>query len=163
MTEKVNSKDVTPIIRNIDTLRRVVSDLRRQRKRIVFTNGCFDLIHPGHVKLLRQAKSLGDILILGVNSDASVRKLKGPARPILKLAERLQVLQEFRSIDFIVPFSESTPQKLIEQIRPDVLVKGADWSAGAIVGREFAKKVARITLVSGLSTSALIARIKKKS
>lgn len=151
------------VVLSTEKLRHLVQRLHRSNKRIVFTNGCFDLIHPGHVELLRQAKALGDVLILGVNSDASVRRLKGPGRPILKLAERLRVLQEFRSIDFIVPFSESTPQKLIEQIRPDVLVKGADWSAGKIVGREFAKKVVRITLVNGLSTTALIARIQKKS
>ncbi|MEK6543309.1 MAG: adenylyltransferase/cytidyltransferase family protein [Elusimicrobiota bacterium] len=138
----------------------VVARLRRQGKKIVFTNGCYDILHPGHVALLKKARALGDVLILGLNSDASVRGLKGPSRPILKLRERLAVLSAVRFIDFLVPFGEATPARLISLIRPDVLVKGADWSAGTIVGSDVAKKTVRFPLVKGLSTTALIERIR---
>lgn len=150
------------ILRSWHKLKTILARLRARRNTIVFTNGCYDLLHPGHITLLAKAKALGDALIVGVNSDASVRRLKGPGRPILKLEERLIVLSALRSIDYLVPFSRNTPEILIKRIRPDILVKGADWNAAQIVGRAFAKRVVRLPLVAGLSTTNIIKRIRQK-
>src|SRR5580693_4517089 len=107
----------------------------RGSRRVVFTNGCFDLLHPGHVRLLEQARSLGDVLVVGLNSDASVRRAKGDLRPLIPEQERAEVLAALAAVDFVVIFGEPTPRELIARLLPDVLVKGADWGANEIVGR----------------------------
>jgi rfaE bifunctional protein nucleotidyltransferase chain/domain len=133
-------------------------------KRLVFTNGCFDLVHPGHVKLLARARGLGDALAVALNSDASVRRLKGPGRPILKARERAEILAAFESVDYVVVFPETTPEQIIRKVRPKVLVKGGDWSPARIVGRSVVEReggaVRVVPLSRGLSTSALLRRIR---
>ncbi len=133
-------------------------------RRIVFTNGCFDLIHPGHVQLLEKARQLGDLLVLGLNSDESVRRLKGPGRPILRLPERVEVLAALRPVDLIAAFEEDSPLELIRRVRPDVLVKGGDWRPDQVVGREDVEatggRVEIVPLVEGLSTSELLRRVR---
>ncbi len=132
--------------------------------RVVFTNGCFDLLHPGHVRYLETARGLGDVLVVGLNDDASVRRLKGPGRPILRLDERAEVLAALAAVDHVVAFADDTPLRLIEQVQPDVLVKGADWGADEIVGGELVRarggRVERIDLVPEVSTTALLRRIR---
>lgn len=150
-----------PKILKIAALSRRLSSLRERGKKIVFTNGCFDIIHPGHVKVFRFAKSLGDTLVVGVNTDASVRKLKGPSRPVSDEKSRALVVSAMESVDYVVLFGEDTPIKIIKRIRPDVLVKGADYSAGKIVGAEYAGKVVRVPLAGNHSTTRLISRIKQ--
>lgn len=135
---------------------------RAKHRKIVFTNGCFDLVHVGHLKVFRSCKKHGDILVLGLNSDASVRRLKGPKRPILLEKERAELLAGFEVIDYITIFKEDTPQKLIELVKPDVLIKGGDWSKKNIVGREIAKKVVRIPFVKGHSTTSIIDLIARR-
>lgn len=134
--------------------------LRRAGKKIVFTNGCFDLIHSGHVRILRQAKTFGDVLVVGLNSDASVRRLKGKGRPILPLAERAELLRELRAVDFVIPFSEDTPYNLIRKVRPHVLIKGGDWKKGSIVGSDVADRVVSGLFVKGRSTTEILKKIK---
>ncbi|RKZ28276.1 D-glycero-beta-D-manno-heptose 1-phosphate adenylyltransferase [bacterium] len=137
--------------------------LRAEGKKLVFTNGCFDIIHRGHIDYLTAAKALGDILIIGLNSDRSVREIKGFGRPIVELDDRAAVLSALECVDYIIIFDEPTPAKLIEALLPDILVKGADWSESEIVGAETVKRaggeVVRIPLTSGKSTSAIIEKI----
>ncbi len=132
-------------------------------RRVVFTNGCFDLLHPGHIRLLEQARALGDVLVVGLNSDRSVRELKGPGRPLVPARERAEVLAALEAVEAVVIFEEPTPRELVAALRPDVLVKGGDWGPEEIVGREEVEaaggRVERIPLVEGYSTSALIAKI----
>lgn len=139
---------------------RLCDRLRKGRKKIVFTNGVFDIIHMGHVHYLSKAKALGDVLIIGLNTDASVRKFKGPGRPINRQSDRAGVLSALAFVDYIVYFSEETPANLIRQVRPDVLVKGADYKMSDIVGADFVKscggQVKRIKLLGGRSTSDII-------
>jgi D-beta-D-heptose 7-phosphate kinase/D-beta-D-heptose 1-phosphate adenosyltransferase len=139
--------------------------LRSQGKRVVFTNGCFDLLHPGHVRYLAQARALGDALIVAINSDHSVRELKGKGRPILNEQERAEVLSALESVDFVVVFDEQTPQQLIAAILPDILVKGGDWTIDKIVGREEVEaaggQVYSLPYVEQQSTSEIIARIQR--
>ena len=144
-------------------IRALASSLKAKKKRIVFTNGCFDLIHAGHIKYLNKAKALGDVLIVGINSDSSIRKIKGPKRPIVEQGDRAAVVAALQSVDYISIFNDTTPIKLIKAVRPDVLVKGADWQVSGIVGGDFVKsyggKVRAISLVKGRSTSKLIRKI----
>jgi D-glycero-beta-D-manno-heptose 1-phosphate adenylyltransferase len=137
---------------------------RAAGKRLVFTNGVFDLIHPGHVRYLNHARTLGDLLIVGINSDRSVRAIKGPARPLTPERERAEILTALACVDAAVIFDDDTPQKLIEIIQPDVLVKGADWAADRIVGRDVVEarggRVVRIDLAPGFSTTSLVERIR---
>lgn len=132
--------------------------------RVVFTNGCFDLLHPGHVALLERARAEGDRLVVGLNSDASVRAIKGPRRPVLPEDERAETLLALEAVDRVVIYDEPTPLELIQALRPDVLVKGADWAQDAIVGREVVEegggRVVRVELLPGRSSSALLERIK---
>lgn len=136
---------------------------RRQGKKVVFTNGCFDLLHAGHVWLFKEAKKLGDILIVAVNSDASLRRLKGPKRPVFPLKERLEILAAIEFIDVLTVFPQDTPQKIIALLRPDVLVKGGDWPLDQVVGRreveESGGRVVLIPYIKGLSTTELIKKI----
>ncbi|MEN3034600.1 MAG: D-glycero-beta-D-manno-heptose 1-phosphate adenylyltransferase [Aquificaceae bacterium] len=137
----------------------------RPNKKIVFTNGCFDIFHAGHADYLNVAKTFGDILIVGINSDNSVKRLKGEKRPVIPLEMRAYVLSSHRAVDFVIPFEEDTPIKLIEAIRPDVLVKGKDWEGKEIVGKEFVLsyggKVELISFRFSISTSLIISRIKE--
>ena len=148
------------------TLDLLLPELERHRasgKRVVFTNGCFDLIHLGHVSYFRHAKAQGDLLVVGVNTDDSIRRLKGPKRPIIGEHDRISVLEELESIDYLVRFGEDTPLDLIRKIRPDVLVKGADYAKEQVVGwdvvESYGGRVALAPLVDGRSTSAVIGRI----
>ena len=134
---------------------------------VVFTNGVFDLLHPGHIRYLQEARALGDILIVGVNSDRSVKRIKGPQRPITAELERAEVLMAVASVDAVVLFDEDTPDRIIRTIQPDVLVKGADWNADEIVGRDVVEarggRVVRIALAEGFSTTELIRRVQTGS
>lgn len=138
--------------------------LRRQSKKIVFTNGVIDILHRGHVEYLARAKSCGDVLIFGLNSDASTKRLKGPSRPIQKQADRAVILLALESVDYVVIFGEDTPEKLIRQVRPDVLAKGADYKLSEIVGADFVNsyggEVKRIRITPGRSTTRLAKEIK---
>jgi rfaE bifunctional protein nucleotidyltransferase chain/domain len=140
--------------------------LRAAGKRVVFTNGCFDLLHPGHVRYLAAARALGDVLIVGLNSDRSVRELKGPTRPILTEAERTEVISALASVDYVTIFDEPTPRSLITALLPDLLVKGGDWGVGEIVGREEVEAAGGITqslaFVEGCSTTEVISRILER-
>ncbi|MBI4803221.1 MAG: adenylyltransferase/cytidyltransferase family protein [Elusimicrobia bacterium] len=149
--------------RKILTLKKAAARRRIARlagKKTVFTNGVFDLLHCGHVALLEKARSMGNILIVGVNTDASVRRFKGPARPLNRLRDRARVLAALEAVDMVVAFGRDTPYELLKVLKPDILVKGADYGAGQIVGREFAGRTVRAPLVKGISTTGLIERLK---
>jgi len=139
------------------------ASLKRRGKKAVFTNGCFDILHAGHITALEKARSCGDFLFLGLNSDASVRRLKGPSRPLNKAADRARVLAALAAVDAVVLFAADTPLELIKALRPDVLVKGADYRGETVVGAEFAGRVALAPLLKGRSTTALAARLSGKS
>jgi len=146
------------------SLKKLLKELKKRKgRKIVFTNGCFDILHAGHVRYLKKAKSLGDMLVLGLNSDSSVRNIKGKGRPIVNQKDRAEVVSSLSPVDYVVIFKEPTPIKLIEAIKPDILVKGADWKRGEIIGENFMKsyggKVARIRLFEGRSTTGIIKRI----
>jgi rfaE bifunctional protein nucleotidyltransferase chain/domain len=143
----------------------LVATLRTSHRQIVFTNGVFDLLHPGHVRYLEQARSLGDVLIVGLNSDASVRRNKGEGKPITPQHERAEVLLALAAVDAVVFFDEDTPAEIIEAIQPDILVKGADWAADRIVGRDTVEsrngRVVRVPIEAGYSTTALVERVRR--
>lgn len=147
-----------------DDLIHALKPLREEKRRIVFTNGCFDILHVGHVRYLQEAKAAGDVLVVGLNSDSSVRKLKGPARPVQSESERAEILAALAAVDFVVIFSEETPEKLIHEVRPDVLVKGGDYDIESIVGASFVRSyggvVKALRFVPGSSTSSIIDRMK---
>ncbi len=153
------------IQRSHRSLARLIQRLKQSHKRIVFTNGCYDLLHVGHVILLERAKRLGDVLVVGLNSDRSIQGLKGPGRPITPEGERARILAALASVDFVTLFDDPTPFRLIALLKPDVLVKGADWAAGQIVGealvRQWGGRVVRLPLVAGHSTTKLIRRIRR--
>ena len=155
------------IIENRQELSKKIQSLKKEGKKIVFTNGCFDILHVGHVTYLSKAKSLGDILIVGINSDSSVKKLKGAARPINDLASRMVVLDSLKSVDLVVPFEEDTPIALIELIKPDIHVKGGDYKEDQLVESKVVKtnggKVVIIPFVNGYSVTTLLGKIKSKS
>jgi len=149
----------------LERLMRLRDALRRQGKTVVFTNGTFDILHRGHVEYLEAARAMGDVLIVGLNSDASVRRIKGNGRPINRASDRAAVLSALRSVDFVCVFSADTPARMIACLLPDVLVKGADWKASAIVGRDVVEQhggvVKRVRLTPGRSTTGIIRRIRK--
>jgi len=138
---------------------------KRNAKRVVFTNGCFDLLHPGHIESLETARALGDVLIVGINSDASVRALKGPGRPVIPAEERTEILGSLESVDAVLIFDEPTPQRVIAALLPDVLVKGEDWPGNQIVGRAEVEaaggEVVRVEVVQGYSTSEILRKIRE--
>lgn len=150
----------TNSLRSLEDIR---ISLKREGKTIVFTNGCFDIIHSGHVFLFKEAKKLGDVLIVAVNDDESIEMIKGPSRPIFPLAERLEILEAIEHIDYLIPFPEETPQKVISTLIPDVLVKGEDWKKDEVVGRKEVEdaggKVVLVTLCEGQSTTSLLKKI----
>ena len=144
----------------------ILEKLRAEGKRLVFTNGCFDILHSGHVSYLQAARSLGDILVVGVNSDESVSRLKGKERPVNSLHDRLQVLEALACVDYVIPFREDTPADLIEKLVPDVLVKGGDYRPESIVGADVVKRnggeVLVLPFVAGKSTTAVLERLKSQ-
>ena len=143
---------------------KAIANHRARKERVVFTNGCFDILHVGHARYLAQAKSLGQLLVVGLNSDDSVRRLKGDTRPIINAAERREMLLALKPVDFVLVFDEDTPQKIIEEVLPDVLVKGGDWPVDQIVGHEFVLArggdVRSLPYVEGASTTDIVGRIQ---
>ena len=152
--EKILSRDALIIRRH---------QWKDNRRRVVFTNGCFDLLHPGHIRLLEQARALGDVLVVGLNSDGSMQRLKGPGRPLVPERERAEVMSALEAVDAVTIFEEATPRELVAALVPDILVKGGDWGENEIVGRAEVEaaggRVVRIPLLEGYSTSQLIAKI----
>ena len=149
---------------NSETLAASINKYRSENKKVVFTNGCFDLLHIGHVTYLEEAKKLGDVLIVGINTDESVKKLKGPTRPIQNENDRSEILAALKSVDHTILFGEETPLDLIKQIKPDVLVKGGDWKIEQIVGSDFVMsnggKVYSLNFFQGKSTTSIIEKSK---
>jgi rfaE bifunctional protein nucleotidyltransferase chain/domain len=149
----------------LDQAVRFVNEQRAAGRTIVFTNGVFDLLHPGHVRYLRRARDLGDALLVGVNSDRSVRVNKGPDRPLTPEAERVEILEALVFVNGVVVFDEETPHELISALQPDVLVKGADWAEDAIVGRDIVEarggRVVRVPIEAGHSTTRIIEKITR--
>jgi D-beta-D-heptose 7-phosphate kinase/D-beta-D-heptose 1-phosphate adenosyltransferase len=150
---------------DVDALRARLEPLRQRGGRVVFTNGCFDLIHPGHVRYLAAARALGDTLVVALNGDASVHRLKGAGRPVLRFEERAEVLGALAAVDHLIGFDADTPLALITAVRPDLLVKGADWDEADIVGakevRGWGGSVERVRVVPGVSTTELLRRIRE--
>jgi D-beta-D-heptose 7-phosphate kinase/D-beta-D-heptose 1-phosphate adenosyltransferase len=152
----------------VPTLEEAIAQFGREKRngrRVVFTNGCFDLLHPGHIRSLELARALGDALIVGLNSDSSVRQLKGQGRPVIAESERAEILAALESVDAVVIFDDLTPREVIARLLPDVLVKGGDWPGDQIVGREEVEaaggRVVSIPVVPGYSTSAILRKIRE--
>lgn len=149
---------------NTEKLAEQVRQLQSGGKKVVFTNGCFDLVHAGHIASFRQARSYGDVLVVAVNSDASIKRLKGPARPVVDLANRIKLLEALEMVDYVIPFEEDTPLEIIEAIRPDILVKGKDWEGKEVAGMDILKsyggQVVFVDLEQGLSTTAIVEKIR---
>jgi D-beta-D-heptose 7-phosphate kinase/D-beta-D-heptose 1-phosphate adenosyltransferase len=141
-------------------LKQITDGAKAEGNKIVFTNGCFDLIHIGHIRYLREAKSFGDVLIIGLNSDASVSRIK-PGRPIVPQDQRAEVLAAIEMVDYVTLFDQDTPYELIKLVQPDVLVKGGDWKKEDIIGSDIAKETFSLPYIEGISTSEIIALIKK--
>ena len=154
------------VLVSLDELKKIRQELKEENKKLVFTNGVFDLIHSGHIDYLVKAKQLGDVLIVGMNSDNSVQRIKGDKRPILKEKERAFIISNIKPVDYVVLFDEDTPEKLISEIIPDVLVKGADWPIDKIVGKDTVEKnggeVKTIEFVNNQSTSKIIKIISER-
>jgi rfaE bifunctional protein nucleotidyltransferase chain/domain len=147
-------------ILNWSEIKQVVDKLRADGKKIVFTNGCFDIIHVGHIRYLKEAKALGGVLVVGLNSDKSVSIIK-PTRPINSQNQRAEVLSSLEMVDYVTLFDEGTPYELIKLVKPDVLVKGGDWKKEEIVGSDIAKETHSLPYIKGISTSEIIERIKR--
>jgi len=151
-------------LKTLTQLKTIIKQLKARGKKIVFTNGCFDILHRGHVEYLAKAKSSGDVLIIGLNADSSVKRLKGASRPVNKQEDRAIVLAALESVDYIVLFSQDTPFELITAIKPDILVKGGDWKLKDIVGSDVVQsykgKVMTIPFVKGYSTTGLIKKVE---
>ena len=154
-------------IKKSSELSGLLSRLRSKGKKIVFTNGCFDILHVGHVDYLSKARRLGDVLVVGLNSDSSVKKIKGKGRPINKEPDRAKVISSLCFVDYIISFNETTPENLIKKVKPDILVKGGDWKTEDIVGGSFVRsyggKVKNIPFVKGYSTTSFIKKIVKSA
>jgi len=152
------------MIVDFNKIEKICNSLREQNKKIVFTNGCFDILHRGHIEYLTKAKEFGDVLIVGLNSDTSVKRLKGKDRPINSESDRARILDALKPVDYVVIFEEDTPLRLIQMVKPDVLVKGGDYKVEEIVGSEYVMsyggKVEIIPFVEGKSTTKIIQKIK---
>jgi len=152
-------------ITSLSSLKRKIERLKQNGKRIVFTNGCFDILHYGHTKYLQDAKTKGDYLVVAVNSDSSIKKIKAKNRPVVGQTDRLRVVAALGCVDFVILFNEDDPLKLIKSLKPDILVKGSDWSKKRIVGADFVEsyggKVLTVNLVKGRSTSSIIKKITR--
>ena len=157
--KSINTYNAKEKIQSLETITYIIKTLKNENKKIVFTNGCFDILHRGHASYLEQAASIGDVLIVGLNSDASVKRLKGDLRPINTLEDRAFLLAALSSTDFIVPFEEDTPYELIKLIEPDVLIKGSDYKGKDIIGSDIAKEVVLIDYIEGKSTTNIIKKI----
>ena len=157
---------MTDKIKTVDQIAAIAAEAKKNGRSVVFTNGCFDLLHRGHVHILRQAKAAGDILIVGMNSDRSVKSIKGSPRPILPESDRVELIAAMEMVDYIVLFDEPDPYQLIAAIKPHVLAKGGDWSADKIVGSDIVERnggrVAVIPYLKGFSTTEIIERIRKQ-
>ncbi len=149
--------------KNLDDLVKIRNQLKHQGKKVVFTNGCFDLLHSGHIHLFREARKKGDVFIVAVNDDSSTRKIKGASRPIFPLKERIEILGAIEDVDYLASFSEETPQKIIARLLPDVLVKGGDWKPEEVVGKREVEdaggEVEIIPYLEGRSSSDIVKRI----
>ena len=154
-------------IKSVSSLKKILKSLKKKGKKVIFTNGCFDILHRGHVKLLEKARSLGDVLVVAINTDSSVKKIKGPRRPVNSERDRSVVLSALSFVDFVTFFDEPDPARIIKQLDPDVLVKGGDWKKGEIIGADYVKSkggnVYSLPLIRGYSTSRFIANIEKRS
>ena len=154
-------------LKNLDELVTIAAQTRQKGKSVVFTNGCFDILHRGHVHVLRQAKATGDVLIVALNSDRSVRQLKGEKRPVLSETDRIELIGAMEMVDYLIVFDDLEPYKLIAAIKPDVLAKGGDWSAQTMVGADVVQRaggrVVVIPYLKGFSTSEIIERIMKSN
>ena len=149
-------------IKEREELRGIVEGLKKDGKRICFTNGCFDIVHQGHVLYLEEARRHGDCLIVGVNTDSSVREIKGENKPIIPLEGRMTVLAALEAVDYVVSFTEPDPFELISSLRPHVLVKGGDWEEGEVVGRELVEETIVVPYIEGASTSGIIKTILQR-
>jgi D-beta-D-heptose 7-phosphate kinase/D-beta-D-heptose 1-phosphate adenosyltransferase len=153
-------------IKSLKSLKKIIARLKTEHKKIVFTNGCFDLLHYGHVKYLEEAKRYGDILVVAVNSDSSIERIKGAGRPVVNQKDRLGVIAALASVDYVTLFNEDTPFKVIKALKPDVLVKGSDWKRTTIAGADFVcgygGKVATVKLIAGRSTSSMVKKIAQR-
>ncbi len=151
--------------KNFIEINNIVNELKKRGKRIVFTNGCFDILHAGHIKLLKKAKKLGDVLIVGINKDKSIKKIKGKDRPIMDEKQRIEIISAIEFVDYVVPFGDTTPEKLIKMIKPDIIVKGGDYKKDEVVGKDIVEKyggkVYIFPLVKNISTTKIINKIKK--
>jgi len=165
MSAGTKTKD--PKIVSQSDLLKIRKKLRSQGRSVVLTNGCFDLLHAGHIRLFHEAKAQGNVLVVALNDDASVRRLKGPSRPVFPLAERLEVLAAVSDIDYVTWFSEDTPQRIISALLPDVLVKGGDWTRDTVIGRPEVEaaggKVVIVPYTKGKSTTNIIDKMRKLS
>lgn len=154
-------------IKNPEQLKKIISECKKRKKKIAFTNGCFDILHAGHVSYLKDAKKRADILIAALNTDSSVRRIKGPSRPVAGLRDRQEVIAALESVDYVTSFPETTPLRLISKLKPDLVVKGGDWKVKDIVGREavaaYGGKAISVKYRKGYSTSSIIRKIKKSS
>ncbi len=152
-------------VASLTALTKIRKSLQKKKKKVVFTNGCFDILHVGHIAYLRKAKSFGDVLIVGMNSDSSVKRLNGKGRPIVNEKDRADVLSELMCVDYVVLFNDDTPYTLIKRLRPDVLVKGSDWKIDEIVGKDvldsYGGVVRRARFVKGRSSTNVIKKIEK--
>jgi D-beta-D-heptose 7-phosphate kinase/D-beta-D-heptose 1-phosphate adenosyltransferase len=150
-------------IKNLGELLEIVAVHKKEGKKIVFTNGCYDLIHIGHVRCFRKSKKIGDILIVAINSDRSVRSIKGPARPVIPQDERAEIMSALESVDYVTIFDQNDPLQIITFLKPDILVKGGDWNLDTIVGRDvvesYGGKVFSIPLIPGVSTTQIINKV----
>jgi D-beta-D-heptose 7-phosphate kinase/D-beta-D-heptose 1-phosphate adenosyltransferase len=150
-------------IKSLDAIIRLRESLRRAGKRLVFTNGCFDILHIGHIRYLNRARSLGDVLVVALNSDRSVRQIKGERRPVIPEMERAEVLASLASVDHVFLFDDLTPQRIVDAVLPDVLVKGSDWELSRVVGRDTVERaggsVCTVPVVEGASTSGIIRKV----
>ncbi len=152
-------------IKNPKELKKIIEGLKKEKKRVVFTNGCFDILHYGHVSYLERAKKLADILIVAINSDNSVKRLKGKQRPVVKLQNRMNVLAALESVDFVTFFSQDTPLELIKFLEPHILVKGGDWNRNKIIARDvvesYGGKVVTMPYIKGQSTTKIIKKLQE--
>ena len=151
---------MSPVFNSIEQLIEEIKGIRKDKK-VVFTNGCFDILHPGHIYILEQAAACGDLLIVGLNNDDSVKKIKGDPRPLMDQNSRAKVLDSLEVVDYVVLFSEETPLETIKDLKPDVLVKGSEYGEGEIVGENIAAETVRVQMKPGYSTTEIIERIRR--
>ncbi len=163
----VTQESVSNKLKDLTEVTAIAAEAQKHGKVVVFTNGCFDLLHLGHVHILRQAKAGGDILIVGINSDRSVQSIKGPKRPILPQTDRVELIAAMEMVDYVIVYDEADPYKLIAAIKPNVLAKGGDWSTDKIIGAEIVEqeggRVAVIPYLQGYSTTEIIERIRNQN